>query len=516
MLKTYLNLPLVKLTLVVFIAFLLWQGLNPGTFQTLLEVANTWLFASVGWVYLLFANACLVFAVALGFTPWGKLRLGGPQAQPAYNSFTWLAMLFSAGMGTGLLFWGAAEPLYHSLYPPIAGDATLVAQQARALELTMFHWGVHPWAIYAISAIMVGVLAFNKKASFWPSQWFSNKPNQWWMRALDGLTIAAILVGIAASFATGVLQIEAGLNLLTGIPETQWLQGGLIIVMAGLFMLSAMSGLGGSIPTISRISVYLAVLLMLAVFIRWPLDPAAIGSWLGALSLTDAWTLSWTQLNFTPPSWPQEWTLKYWSWWIAWAPFVGLFVAITSYGRTLKTIAWWGTLLPALGSMAWYLIFGNAALFYQANTGSLEQWSQWDTLHHLLFELLNGFGPWAPVLQILSLLLAAGFFINSADSATYTLAFLTQTDKPRKDTPAPKPGLKVIWGLVLTTLAAVFLFTGELALLQQVTLLSAFPLTIILTACIWQLVSWLWSHSHKEQAEDDKLQIAPSSSQAVT
>ncbi|MDX2084147.1 MAG: BCCT family transporter [Candidatus Melainabacteria bacterium] len=455
--------------------------------------------------YLILVSFILVIFVGLGFSPLGNIRFGGKHAKPEFSWLSWFAMLFSAGMGSGMLFWGAAEPLYHFNHPPLQGTEGTLAQALTAMHLTFFHWGVHPWAIYGLTATTLAFWGFNLKRGFHVGTVLLKQPrlnatateiNRFGRPLLyagvEQLTVIAILFGVSASFAMSVLQLEAGFHTLLG-----WSPSGLwhlfwVALFAISFLMSAINGLHRGIRLLSYWGMIGSVLLMCSVCVygeKLNFSVPFVQSLLQSLPVFAGSlpSLSMGLASFTDPLWVQQWTVKYWSWWIAWTPFVGIFIALISKGRSIRELMLASLLAPSLFSFLWFFILGESAIALQIQQGN--GLAVDDNVQQVLFHLLASI-PQVPLLSVLAMGLMALFFINSADSATYTLAYLSV---PQATISTVPPGiLQIAWGLLIALLTLLFLWMGGVPLMQEVTLLPVLPFAMWLVVVFGFTLRAMW------------------------
>lgn len=472
----------------LWLTSLLW----PNRFRQAIYMLNDALLPVAGPLYLGFGLFCVLAVLLFWFTPLGQFKLGGRDAKPSFSTLAWLGMMFTAGMGVALLIWGASEPLFHYLHLPHAAK-----QEALSLAITFFHYGIHPWAIYALTTIACGLLL-----SHWPKDsavtlnWGQLVAPNWPMgqRLINQLTAMTILLGMAASFAAGLLQLQSGLEAVFHIaPHSGWLWG-LTLVITLAFLWSAMLGLKSGIRRFSNISMVLCGVLLLVCWVKGGVGPIVnhVGESLWVLSQVFI-PLSIGNFEGTSPQWVQLWTVKYWSWWIAWAPFVALFVMLISRGRTVRSLISGLMLAPTVLSVLWFGSFGHAAIWAQQHGQALApsntlDWSQVTGVMFRLYEFW-GLSPW---LDGLTLLLLAGFFINSADSATYTLAVMSQSNQGQK--PIVQQALHqhmLGWGGLMALVALSFALSGGLALLQYLTLVLVLPFTLVMLGLYWRLFQHL-------------------------
>ncbi|BBY43706.1 choline transporter [Mycolicibacterium celeriflavum] len=478
-------------TAVIAIAFLVWGFVSTRTLATASDSALTWVMNNTGWLFVLTASGFVVFILWLAVGRYGAIPLGRDDEEPEFNGVSWVAMMFSAGMGIGLMFFGVAEPLSHFASPP-PGTGRQGGPEAvqTAMATTLFHWTLHPWAIYAVVGLAISYGVYRKgrvqliSAAFEPL--LGSRANGRWGKVIDMLAIFATLFGSAASLGLGALQIRSGLQIVGGIGETG--NAVLVMIIAVLtvaFVLSAVSGVARGIQWLSNINMVLAVLLAMFVFVVGPtvfilnLLPTSLGSYLADIAMMSARTgAEGAAVN----EWLQSWTIFYWAWWVSWTPFVGMFIARISRGRTIRQFVAGVLLVPSLVSLVWFAVFGGSAIREQqggvdlAGEGSIEA---------QLFGLLEQY-PIATVASVIVMVLVAIFFVSGADAASVVMGSLSQhgTIKPGRST-------VIFWGVATGAVAAVMLLVGgqdALTGLQTITIIVALPFVLVMVGMAVALV----------------------------
>jgi choline/carnitine/betaine transport len=441
-----------------------------------------------GWFYILAANLFVAAAAFFAFSRYGKIRIGGPTAKPEFTRSAWYAMLISAGMGIGLMFWSIAEPIFHLNGPaPLFGvEPGSVDAGKAALATTFYHWGVHPWAIYGLVALALSFFAYNRglpltfRSVFYPL--LRERIYGPWGDAIDVLTVLATLAGLATSLGFGVGQAAAGLNYLFDWPAGTGFQVLLIAAITGLATLSVVAGLDGGVKRLSQVNIVLAALFMVFMLAVGPagfITSAFIestGFYLDALPALAFWNEA-----FTPTDWQGSWTVFYWGWWISWSPFVGMFIARVSKGRTVREIVLGVVLFPSLLSFLWMSVFGGTALHLQLNGIRDVTTAVNENVATALFDVLQAF-PLASVTSLLGVVLVISFFVTSSDSGSLVVDHLTSGGK--LDSPRPQ---RVFWASMEGVLAAVLLIGGGLAALQTAAVATGLPFTLVLLFMIWSL-----------------------------
>jgi len=478
-------------TAVIAVAFLVWGFVGTESLATASSNALGWVMDNTGWLFVLTASGFVVFVLWLALGRYGTIPLGRDDDEPEFNAVSWVAMMFSAGMGIGLMFFGVAEPLAHFTSPPPGtGPAGNPDAVQTAMATTLFHWTVHPWAIYAVVGLAISYGVYRKgrlqliSAAFEPL--LGSRAHGPWGKVIDMLAIFATLFGSAASLGLGALQIRSGLQIVAGIGETG--NAILIVIIAVLtaaFVLSAVSGIARGIQWLSNINMVLAVLLALFVFVVGPtvfilnLLPTSMGSYFADIAMMSARTgAEGPDVN----TWLQSWTIFYWAWWISWTPFVGMFIARISRGRTIRQFVAGVLLVPSLVSLVWFAVFGGSAIDVQqsgvdlAGEGGVEA---------QLFGLLEQY-PIATVGSILVMVLVAIFFVSGADAASIVMGSLSE-----RGTIKPGRGTVVFWGVATGAVAAVMLLVGgadALTGLQTITIIAALPFVLVMVGLAVALV----------------------------
>ncbi|AEI40796.1 glycine betaine uptake BCCT transporter [Paenibacillus mucilaginosus] len=466
-------------SVLIIVAFVLWGALDP---QGLAARANEFLAFTTGkfgWFYLFAALGFLVFVIYLAFSRYGRIRLGEDTDEPEYSDWSWFAMLFSAGMGIGLVFWGVAEPLSHYASPPQEAESGSTEAARLALRYAFFHWGLHPWAIYSVVGVALAYFQFRKKKTALISQTFEpligDRVNGPLGKFIDILAIIATAFGVATSLGLGTLQINGGLNFIWGIPNGVTVQIVILIVLTILYLLSAASGLDKGIRILSNTNLIIAIGLLVCTFILGPtfflLDTftVTLGGYLQNLI-----QMSLRMTPFTQGTWVSSWTLFYWAWWIAWAPFVGMFIARVSRGRTIKEFVLGVLFIPSLFSFIWFSVFGGTGLHQQIMEGIPLTDLVNNDVTTALFATLSHL-PLGSFLAVLAALLIVTFFVTSADSATYVLGMFSSGGSL-----VPSVKVKVAWGVAQAAIALVLLLSHGLEALQTASIVTALPFAVIM------------------------------------
>ncbi len=437
-----------------------------------------------GWFYILTMTSFVFFCLYLALSRYGQIRLGKDEDRPEYSRFSWFAMLFSAGMGVGLVFWGVAEPLNHWLAP--LGLEPGSPEAARfAIKKSVFHWGFHPWANYAILAMGIAYIKFRRGQKILVSCVLSPLIGEKHAKGMVGkivdiLAVFATVGGVATSFGLAALQFGGGLNYLFGIPENNLTYTVIILLVTVAFMTSCITGLSKGIKWLSNINVTIAIILMVATMILgptvriWDTLVTSLGDYLSDF-VRDSFLINSKEPFF---GW---WTVFYWAWWIAWAPFVAPFVARISKGRTVREFILGVTLVPSLVGIFWFSIFGALGIETGVEVAG-QAIAKTDTALFVIFDQY----PLGGILSMVSLILLGTFYVTSADSATFVLGMLTSGGDDN-----PSLSKKLIWGVVQATMALGLLIAGgkeALGMIQTSSIVSSFPFAIIMILCMVSLI----------------------------
>ena len=466
-----------------------------------------WIATTFGWFFIFAANIFVIAAAYFAFSRLGRVRIGGKKARPEFSTHAWYAMLLSAGMGIGLMFWSVGEPIYHfdspsPMFSGVEGGTPEAAETA--MVTTFYHWGLHPWAIYAIVGLGLAFFAYNRglpltiRSIFHPI--LGDRIYGFWGNLIDVLSVLATLAGLATSLGLGVAQVNAGLDYLFGIGISVPIQIALIAVITGMATLSVVAGLDGGVKRLSEINMGLAAIFMIFLLIAGPTIyilsgfTQNIGHYLFILPELSMWTET-----YRGGDWQGGWTVFYWAWWIAWSPFVGMFIARISKGRTVREFILGVVLIPTLLSFFWMSVFGGSAIWLQAGGVSDIYGAVANNVSTALFAMLESF-PLTTVLSIIGIFLVTVFFVTSSDSGSLVVDHLTSGGK--LDSPVPQ---RVFWAVMEGVIAAVLLIGGGLGTLQTASITTGLPFTIILLCIIYTLYIGLSQEFEVEEAVSSKL-----------
>ncbi|GAB7187793.1 BCCT family transporter [Kitasatospora sp. Ki12] len=478
---------------VLVLAVVAWGVFAEDSLGRTSGTALRWVLHNFGWLFVVAADVFLVLTVLLAFSRFGRIRLGRDDDEPEFSTLAWVAMMFSAGMGIGLMFYGVGEPLQLFATPqPGSGAAPQSAGAAQqALEFSLFHWTLHPWAIYAVGGLALAYTTFRKgrgnriSAAFVPLIG-QRGADGWAGRTIDLLAVFATVFGSATSLGLGALQVADGLGYISSVRNTQNAQLVIIGSLTAAFVLSAFSGVHKGVKWLSTANVVLASLIMLFVFVFGPtvftLDaiPSTVGGYLSDLVAMSSQTGA-----FTDESWLGSWTIFYWAWWLSWAPFVGTFIARISRGRTIRQFLLGVLLVPSGATVIWFCVMGGTAIRL-VTTGTADLVATIPQgAEASLFEMLRSL-PLGSVTSVVAVLLVMTFFITSADSASLVLGSLSSRGSLHPRTP-----LVVVWGVLMGGVAAALLLAGGLTALQNATILVALPFVVVMLLLCVSLVKEL-------------------------
>ncbi|KLN96249.1 choline BCCT transporter BetT [Moellerella wisconsensis] len=510
--RSKISPPVFYSSAVVILLIVGFAALLPELAESHLSHLQQNLFMNASWFYILAVAIILLSVTYLGLSRYGQIKLGPDHAQPNFSYLSWFAMLFSAGMGIGLMFFGVAEPVMHYLNPP-TGDAQTIQAAKEAMRLTFFHWGLHAWAIYAIVALILAFFSYRHglpltlRSALYPI--IGDRIYGPIGHAVDVFAVVGTVFGVATSLGFGVLQVNSGLNHLFGLPVTPTVQVSLIILFTGLATLSVVSGLDKGIRILSELNLGLAFLLLLLVLILGPtvlLLKSFVENTGGYLSEIVSKTFNLYAYEPKSSDWLGGWTLLYWGWWLSWSPFVGMFIARISRGRTIREFVTGVLFVPAGFTLLWMTIFGNSAINLIMNKGAtqLAETVQSD-VSLALFDFLTYF-PFSTVLSFVAMVMVIVFFVTSADSGAMVVDTLASGGD--SNTPIWQ---RIFWAALMGIVAITMLLAGGLQALQTLTIASALPFSMVLLASIYGLFKALRVDAYKRDSQQ-LATIAPTSS----
>ncbi|MDU0114093.1 choline BCCT transporter BetT [Psychrosphaera aquimarina] len=484
----------------LIIALLLYTAFLPKQAQNLFNLIQSSIVENGSWFYVLTVAFIFFFVIFLGLSRYGDIRLGPDHATPDYSIMTWLSMLFAAGMGIGLMFFGVAEPLMHYLSPPTAESGSVEAVQ-EAMKMTFFHWGLHAWAIYAVVALVLAYFSYRHnlpltlRSALYPL--IGERIYQWPGHLVDVFAVVSTVFGVATSLGLGASQVNAGFGYLFGIEVSVFNQ---IIIMCGitaLAVLSVTAGLDKGIRRLSEANMILAVCLLVLIFLLGP-TVFLLKAYLQNIGvyLSDIIHNTFNLFAYKKTNWIGGWTIFYWGWWLAWAPFVGLFIARISRGRTIREFILGVMLIPTVFTLLWMTIFGNSAIDLVYNQGVValgDMVSQDSSV--ALFVFLENF-PFTTVLSFFSVLMIVIFFVTSCDSGAMVVDMLCSHGS--NETPIWQ---RVYWAVGIGVVAAILLIAGGLNALQTMTIASALPFAVVLLLAIIGLIKALRVEAFKQDSQ---------------
>ncbi|MDR6992259.1 choline BCCT transporter BetT [Luteimonas sp. 3794] len=460
----------------------------PDASETAFNAAKEWVAVDAGWFTILAVAGFLVFIIGMAVSGFGRLKLGPDHSTPDYSYPTWFAMLFAAGMGIGLMFFGVAEPIMHYADPPV-GDAETVMAARQAMRITFFHWGVHAWAIYAVVALSLAYFSYRHglplriRSSLYPL--IGDRIYGPIGHAVDTFAVLGTIFGLATSLGLGVIQINSGLNYLFGVTVSTNVQ---VVLIAGIILIatgSVFTGLDRGVRRLSEFNMIMAVALLAFVLVMGPtvyLLQAFVQN--TGMYISNVFSMTFNLYAYDQrPTWLGGWTLFYWGWWIAWSPFVGMFIARISRGRTIREFVV-GVLLVPLGfTFLWMTIYGNSALYQVMVEGSTELVAAVSADSSVaIFQFLEDY-PLSTLTSGIATLLVVIFFVTSADSGALVIDMLSS--KGEEESPVWQ---RIFWALLVGAIAIALLIAGGLSALQAGTIASALPFTVVMILMCWGMV----------------------------
>ena len=460
----------------------------------------------LGWVYIGATFFFVLFSIYLLFSKYGNIRLGKATDRPDFNTTSWLAMLFGAGMGIGIVYWSVAEPVTHFTNPPYGEGYTIAAANV-AMKYTFFHWGLHPWAIYTVIGLALGICQYNKKlpaaisSVFYPI--LKDRIYGPIGKTIDILSVFATVFGIATSLGLGALQVTAGMHSIFGVPNSLLVQLIVIVVATVVFLISVNTGLEKGIQYLSNAAMILSFTTLVLILIVGPtMMIIKIFFNTTGLYLNEFIQMSLRMTPFGEGEWIASWTLFYWAWWIAWAPFVGMFIARISRGRTVKQFIIGVLIVPTLGTCIWMSIFGGSALDLVTNPENhgLATYIA-DNVSLAIFTFFD-YLPMSTLLSMMGFALVAIYYVTVADTSSFVLGMLSEGG-----TLNPSNKIKTTWGIIQSAVAAVLLLSGGLTVLQTASIVVAFPFAIIMLFMCYSLLQALNSEleiqTRKKKVKDN-------------
>ncbi|MGJ7457719.1 BCCT family transporter [Halomonas sp. RA08-2] len=467
---------------------------------------------TLDWYFMIVVDFFILFSLAMIVLPYGKIRLGGPDARPEYSYLSWFSMLFAAGIGIGLLFFGVLEPVYHAnvslplgIPSPFGADGELdpgaiPAATAMGLAGTYLHWGIHGWAVYVVMALALSIFTYNKglpfsiRSAFFPI--LGDRVWGWWGHAIDILAVFATLFGLATSLGLGAQQANAGMNFVFGLEVSATAQVIIILLVTAVALVSVWRGLDGGVKRLSELNMILAVLFFLFVLFAGPTLIALSGFWKGLTTYVTEFVSLSAPFGRDDDAFRQDWTIFYWAWWISWAPFVGMFIARVSRGRTIREFVTCVLIIPSLFIFIWMGVFGATALeqlYASPDTSLVKDYVIDNYSPELsLFGMLNEL-PLTGLMATIAIVLALVFFVTSSDSGSLVIDTITaggKIDAPRTQ--------RMFWATVEGLIAIVLLLGGGLSALQAGVTATAIPFSIVMLLMCYSIIKALNGELHRK------------------
>lgn len=494
-------------SLIVLSVMVIYVSIFRVQAQAQMDMAKAWINTNFGWFYVLTVAVILITAVFLFFSRYGDIKLGPDHSKPTYSTTSWLSMLFAAGMGIGLMFWGVSEPIVHFLSPPDAKPETIEAAR-ESMKLVFFHWGLSAWAIYAVVAVILGYFAFRHglpltlRSALYPL--IGNRIYGVCGDLVDIFAVLGTIIGVSTTLGMGVQQINSGLNHLYGMPMGVGIQAMLIIVTMMLVSCSVFSGLDKGVKRLSELNMVFAILLLLFVLICGP-TLFILQTFMQNMGgyLSEIVSRTFNLYAYESTDWVGNWTIFYWAWWLAWSPFVGSFIARISRGRTIREFIAGAMLVPAAFTLIWMTVFGDTALHfvlydnYQALADTVNS-----NYSMGLYTFLEHF-PLSSFVCFIAVLMVFLFFVTSADSASMVIDMFASNGKT--DTPVWQ---SLFWVVVITVVTIALMYSNGLQALQTASILSALPFAVALLVAMWGLVKALFLDATKKELRKQSLNIS--------
>lgn len=475
------NNSVLYISLVVVFVIVFWGILSPENFENTANSLYKLITNNFSWLYLVSMFIFVAFSLFIAFSKYGKIKLGPDDSTPDFKTSSWFAMLFGAGMGIGLVFWGVAEPLKHFVAPPFGLQGGTPEAANFAIKASFVHWGFHPWANYSIIGLALAYFQYRKNKPGLISTIFipligEERVNGPIGKAIDIFAVFATVAGVATSLGLGTLQINGGLNYLFGIPNTTFVQILIIVIVLIIYTWTAVSGVEKGIKILSDINLTAAIVILVGSILVGP-TVKMVNSFTNGLGMyiSEFVSDSFHIEPFGDNTWIGDWTVFYWAWWIAWAPFVGTFIARISRGRTIREFILGVIVAPSIASFIWFSVFGTLGIDLGLDIAS----NAAKVTETALFVVLKNY-PLGNIISIVAVFLLCTFFITSANSATFVLGMFTSGGDLN-----PSNTKKIVWGVVQALLALALMLAGGLKTLQIGSVAAAFPfIFIMLLACV--------------------------------
>ncbi|SHJ22179.1 choline/glycine/proline betaine transport protein [Palleronia salina] len=492
---------------VLILGFIVFGALFNDLAKSIFTGAQTVLASNLGWLLIIEVNLLLIFVIFLALGPFGDIRLGKMDEAPEYGLLSWTAMLFSAGIGIGLIYWGVAEPMFHYFSPPM-GEAETVESAKQAMTLSFMHWGFHAWAIYAVIALALAYFHYRQglpltiRSSLYPL--LGERIYGRWGDLVDVLAVFGTMFGIVTSLGLGAIQINSGLERVFGLPESAFVQVIIIAFITAAATASVLAGLDGGIKRLSNLNIFLSFLMLAFMVVVGPtlfiFDSFVenYGNSVNSLIDLGTWAEGWGD-----GTWQNSWTIFYWAWWVSWAPFVGVFIARISRGRTIREFLLGIMLIPCSIMFFWFTAFGGTAIRMSlAGETRLVEATQ-ENYAQTMFELLTFF-PFSGFMSVFAVVLIVLWFVTSSDSGSFVIDMLTAGGDPD-----PPKIQRVFWAVSEGAVASVLLVMGGLDALQAAAVIAGFPFAAVIAIVavgLWRALRWdsLMVHRHKQRYRNDR------------
>ncbi|WP_308200032.1 BCCT family transporter [Actinotalea sp. C106] len=472
------------------VALVATGALAPDRLSAVSGAALEWVNQTFGWFYMLATTLFVLACFFLGLGPYKHVRLSKKDRGPDYSFFTWLGLLFAAGMGVGLVFWGAAEPILHYVDPPPGIEAETEEAARAALTYSVFHWALQPWGVYAIVGLALAYFKYRKGKpgliSHSLSPLLGDRVDGPTGKVINIVATGATAVGVATTFGLSALQVSGGMSEIFPVPNTVITQMIVIAVVTVLFVISSLSGVDKGVRYLSMTNLGIAIVLLSAVLVLGPTAfllesfTTSVGTY-----VSDYFDLSLSLAPYSDGAWYGEWTIFFWAWVIAWAPYVGMFIARVSRGRTVQEFVLGVLLVPAVLGALWFVVIGGTALDLQIS-GTTDIAGPTQQNEELALFLTLQSLPGGLVLSLLGLLLIVIFFVTSADSASYVLGVLSS-----RGSMVPSKVVRLAWGGLISATAAVLLLSGGLEALRAVAIVAALPFAVVILLMVVSLIKAL-------------------------
>ena len=504
------NRPVFIISAALIVGFIAFGAVFSDLANTIFVGLQNLLAGYLGWALIILVNLLVLFVLFMAIGPFGDVRLGRMDESPEYSLFSWTAMLFSAGIGIGLIYWGVAEPMYHFFAPPLADPETVEAAQ-EAMALSFMHWGFHAWAIYAVVALALAYYHFRKglplsiRSALYPL--IGNRIYGPWGHLVDIVAVFGTMFGIVTSLGLGATQVNAGLSELFGIPNNVGVQIAIIAVITAMATLSVVAGLDNGIKRLSNINIVLTLVFLAFMVIVGPtlfiLDSFVdnYGYYLSRFIQLGTWNEGWVAGN-EAGDWQNAWTIFYWAWWVSWAPFVGVFIARISRGRTVREFMFGVMLLPCSIMFFWFTAFGGTAISISLTGDATLVEATRENYANTMFTLLDYF-PASGLTSLFATVLIVMWFVTSSDSGSFVIDMLTAGGDPD-----PPKIQRIFWAVSEGAVASVLLLAGGLGALQAAAVVAGFPFAVVLcliAAGLVRALRWdnLMVHRHRQRFRSD-------------